>query len=175
MQEAQTRGLPGLAARDWANRRDPARLPLICFEAGRQTQTQSSVTASSTKTMPETANGCLVLRTAGTRPRGTTALLLNATISPSRLSRKSRWAPPSALLTLLIMDVRLDPTRRKVWLANKGRVHPLRFRSSGTIPHLRKSFRRLRALNIPLRAIESLTEAFFMRRDPSGWGKPLGN
>src|ERR1700676_2338289 len=47
MQEAQTRGLPGLAERDWANRSDPARLPLICFEAGRQTQTQSSVTASS--------------------------------------------------------------------------------------------------------------------------------
>src|ERR1700676_4263324 len=106
MQEAQTRGLPGLAERDWANRSDPARLPLICFEAGRQTQTQSSVTASSTKTMPETANGCLVLRTAGTRPRGTTALLLNATTSPSRLFLKIRWGPPSALLTLLIMDVR---------------------------------------------------------------------
>ncbi len=43
---------------------------------------------------PETANGCLVLRTAGTLPRGTTRNLDHANTSPRRLSTARQKGTP---------------------------------------------------------------------------------
>jgi hypothetical protein len=68
MCETVERGLPGLAIKGLSDPEQSGEASCVCFEAGRQTQTQSSVMGfcSKNRSIPETANGCLVLRTAGT-------------------------------------------------------------------------------------------------------------
>ena len=106
MHDAQTRGLPGLVFWGLGEPERSGEAPIACFEAGRQTQTQSSVTAGKfSADGPRPQMDVWFCAPQEPLPRGTIALLLQDAPFSKAAFPKSRWAPPSALLTLLIMDV----------------------------------------------------------------------